>query len=96
MVHLPAEGSDVAERTRVAYAVTKRVGSAVVRNRLRRRLRAVCSDLVRSRPNGLPPGALLISVGPEAVRRRSDELRNDVIRLLDELDARLSRTEASR
>ncbi len=73
---------------RVAYAITKRVGSAVVRNRLRRRLRAICADLARSQPGTVPAGALLISAGPEAARRNPDELRNDVVRLLDALDAR--------
>ena len=88
MVHLAAEDTDASERTRVAYAITKRVGSAVVRNRLRRRLRALCAELAGSRPDGLPAGALLISAGPDAAQRRSDELRNDVVRLLDALDAR--------
>lgn len=73
---------------RVAYAITKRVGSAVVRNRLRRRLRAIVADLVRSHPGAVPPGALLLSAGPEAARRNPDELRNDVVRLLDALDTR--------
>lgn len=79
------DGSDT---PRIAYAVTKRVGGAVVRNRLRRRLRAICADLVRSDPARVPTGALLISAGPDAVRRRPDELRNDVVLLLDALRAR--------
>ncbi len=66
--------------------MTKRVGGAVVRNRLRRRLRAVVAEAARS--GRVPAGALLISAGPEAVRRTPQELRNDVIRLLDALDAR--------
>ena len=75
----------------MAFAITRKVGSAVVRNRLRRRLRAVCIDLERRRPNGLPAGALLFSAGPEMVRRSPDELRNDVARLLDALEDRRSR-----
>lgn len=73
---------------RVAYAMTKRVGGAVVRNRLRRRLRAVVAEQARS--GRVPSGALLISAGPDAVRRQPDELRNDVVRLLDALEARHS------
>ncbi len=75
---------------RVAYAMTKRVGSAVVRNRLRRRIRVICLDLVRSAADAVPSGALLISAGPEAARRNPEELRNDVVRLLDALEARRS------
>ncbi len=60
------DGSDA---PRIAYAVTKRVGGAVVRNRLRRRLRAICADLVRSDPAAVPTGALLISAGRTEERR---------------------------
>jgi ribonuclease P protein component len=74
--------------TRLAFAITRRVGTAVVRNRLRRRLRAICADLDRTRPALLPGGALLLAPGPDAVRRTPDEMRNDVIRILDELQSR--------
>jgi ribonuclease P protein component len=50
---------------RVAFAISRRVGGAVVRNRLRRRLRSVMLDLDRSEP-GLASGAYLLSVRPEA------------------------------
>jgi ribonuclease P protein component len=53
-------GSD-ADPPRVAYAVGRGVGGAVVRNRLRRRLRAVVTEL------GLRPGAYLVGAAPEAV-----------------------------
>ena len=79
------DGTDV---VRVAYAIPRRVGGAVVRNRLRRQLRALCADLQRSGQVAFPAGALLISVGPEAARRTPDELRNDVVRLLDALETR--------
>lgn len=74
--------------TRLAFAVTKKVGPAVTRNRIRRRLRAVIADVVRSTPDLVPSGAILLSVQPEAVGRTPDELRNDVLRLLDALAAR--------
>jgi ribonuclease P protein component len=80
---------------RIAYAITTRVGGAVVRNRIRRQLRALCADLQRSGQVALPAGALLISVGPEAVRRTPDELRNDVVRLLDALETRRQTARAS-
>ena len=78
--------------TRLAFAIGRKVGSAVVRNRLRRRLRAIVVELDRSRPSLVPPGALLLSAGPAAVHRTHDELSNDVIRLLEELrDRRAAR-----
>ena len=74
--------------TRVAYAITKRVGGAVERNRLRRRLRAVFADLAGDAPGSVPDGVLLVSAGPEASGRDPEELRNDVKRLLAALEAR--------
>ncbi|MBX3284906.1 MAG: ribonuclease P protein component [Actinobacteria bacterium] len=79
---------DGSDPVRVGYAITTRVGGAVVRNRIRRRLRSVLADLERSGSAVLPSGALLISVGPDAIRRTPDELRNDVVRLLDALESR--------
>jgi ribonuclease P protein component len=81
---------------RVAYAITKRVGSAVVRNRLRRRLRAIVTDVARADANRVPVGAILISAGPQAVVRSPQELRNDVVSLLDALDARRHRIREDR
>ena len=48
---------------RVAYAVGKRVGPAVVRNRVRRRLRAAT---LAHRAELLPGGAYLFGAGPAA------------------------------
>jgi ribonuclease P protein component len=61
-----------ATRARVAYAVSRGVGGAVERNRLRRRLRAV----VRELGTELDPGAYLVGAGPEAVTLAFDELRD--------------------
>lgn len=57
---------------RVAYSIGRQVGSAVVRNRLRRRLRAAAGEL------GLGPGAYLISAAPPAAGMTFGELRESV------------------
>ena len=54
----------------------RRVGKAVVRNRVRRRLRAI----VASTP--LAPGAYLVGVSPEAAALPFEELRAHVDRAL--------------
>lgn len=54
----------------------------MVRNRLRRRLRAICADLDRTTPDLMPSGALLISAGSDAVRHGPAQLRDDVIAVL--------------
>lgn len=58
---------------RVAYAVGRRVGNAVTRNKVRRRLRAAVAQATELRP-----GAYLVAAGPEAARASYDELRRDV------------------
>ena len=69
---------DPAEPPRVAYAVGRRVGGAAVRNRVRRRLRAIVGDL---RPP-LGPGAWLIGAAPEVATLSYDELKTTVAEAL--------------
>lgn len=52
----------VASPPHVAYAIGRAVGGAVERNRLRRRLRPIMSELAPS----LPPGWYLIGARPSA------------------------------
>ena len=58
-------------RPRVAYSLGRRVGGAVQRNRLRRRLRALISEL----GPGMVPGAYLIGADPAAKDMSFEELR---------------------
>ncbi len=51
----------------VGYAVSRRVGNAVVRNRLRRRLRAILDGLARAGNPTLRGGRYVISPNPAAV-----------------------------
>jgi ribonuclease P protein component len=60
----------------VAYALGRAVGPAVVRNRLRRRLRQLLVD------RSLPPGLYLIGAQAAAAQRSQAELVFDVDRLV--------------
>lgn len=73
---LDSSGDRVPGEPHVAYAVSTRVGSAVVRNRVRRRLRAVMSSL--DPDDGLTPGLYLVATRPEVVDLPWDELRHHV------------------
>lgn len=75
---------------RVAYAIPKRAGGAVQRNRVRRRLRALVAQATGDPAHPFPPGALVVTAGPEAAHRSSEELRIDVERLLTALERRWS------
>jgi ribonuclease P protein component len=64
---------------RVGFAIGRPVGTAVQRNRIRRRLRALLRELP------VPPGLLLIGVEIRTVELTFDELRTTLERLLRRL-----------
>lgn len=65
---------------RVGYAIGRRFGGAVERNRMRRRLRSVVAELAAE--GRVPPGAWLIGAQPGAERRSGAELREELADLL--------------
>lgn len=68
---LPGPGT---QPSRVAYAIGRTVGPAVVRNRIRRRLRAVVAELA----GDLRPGDYLIGVAPSAAHVSFATLRSSL------------------
>jgi ribonuclease P protein component len=58
-------------RPEVAYAISRRVGGAVVRNQLKRRLRAIVAE----RAPFLPVGAYVVRTGPGGPLLDFDELK---------------------
>ncbi|MGH3505885.1 MAG: ribonuclease P protein component [Nocardioidaceae bacterium] len=64
-----------AEPTRVGFVVSKAVGGAVVRNRVRRRLRHLALALLTT-----PGRAFVIRANPAAARATSALLRSDLDR----------------
>ena len=65
---------------RVAYSVGRSVGTAVVRNRVRRRLRAAVAAVAGSPL--LPHGWLLVGARSSSSERTFDQLRQDVCTML--------------
>jgi ribonuclease P protein component len=75
VVHLALR--DAAEPPTIGFVVSRAVGNAVTRNRVRRRLRALVS------PESLPAGALLVVRAlPPAASASFSELRSDLARCL--------------
>ncbi len=70
-----------AAQARVAYAVSRAVGPAVERNRVRRRLRALVAEAGAQ----LRPGAYLVGTAPGAARSSYQGLRDDLRRALAQL-----------
>lgn len=75
--------STVVDSVQVAFAIPRRTGPAVVRNRLRRQLRAVLDDLVRLAQ--VPPGAYLVVVGQGARGADYRTLRSWMVGALEKL-----------
>jgi ribonuclease P protein component len=74
VVHAALSG-DGGEAVRVGFVVSKGVGSAVVRNRVKRRLRAA----VAARVGSLPPGWLVVvRANPAAAEADSATLASDL------------------
>jgi ribonuclease P protein component len=65
---------------RVAYALGRALGPAVVRNRVRRRLRAMLQQA--SSESALPAGEYLFGAQPAAATRSSTELQFDLQQIL--------------
>lgn len=94
VVHLPAtpplatgeaadDAASSAPPVRAAFGVSRKVGNAVVRNRVRRRLRSVLRELDREGRQGAPasglaPGTYLVTVRPEAAGLPYAELHQHV------------------
>lgn len=73
---------DPPERAEVAFAVGRSVGPAVVRNRVRRRLRAAVRELAPV------PGTYLLGVAPPPASASYAALLDDLAGALDQLGAR--------
>ena len=69
----------------VAFAVPKSIGTAVVRNRIRRRLRAVLQEMARDDSGLLPGGRYLFRVSGPLEHLSHAELRSRVSSLLHRL-----------
>ncbi|MCX6519868.1 MAG: ribonuclease P protein component [Actinobacteria bacterium] len=78
---------------RVAFAIGRAVGPAVVRNQVRRRLRALLSAAPEDRT--LPPGWYLVGGRPSVAARTFPQLSSDVEALIASVQAHTRRLAAS-
>jgi len=70
VAYVPAAGGGEPTFPQVAYAIGRRHGTAVTRNRLRRRLRAAAAAVAEE----VPTGAYLVTARPEAATLAYPEL----------------------
>lgn len=83
LVSRPASDLERIDGVRVGFAVSRQVGNAVQRNRIRRRIRAVLRDIVRDDPTDLPPGDYLFRVTYSIEDWSPTKLRHQVTELLN-------------
>lgn len=76
---------DGSGRIRVAYALSRRVGTAVVRNRIRRRLRSVFTEIDTTPDRIFPAGTYLVSASADAAVVPYEDLMDTAKQLLNEL-----------
>ena len=80
-VLLVRDRADGDEALRVGFTVTKKIGGAVVRNRMKRRLRALARELL---PTGGKPGADHVLIGRTGgIERDFGLLREELAEALD-------------
>jgi ribonuclease P protein component len=80
-VLLVRDRADGDNSLRVGFTVTKKIGGAVVRNRMKRRLRALARELL---PAGGIPGADHVLIGREGgIERKFGLLRQELAKALD-------------
>jgi ribonuclease P protein component len=86
VVHANQTDSRAARPPRIGFVVSKSVGGAVVRNRVKRRLRAQAAALLPS----LPPGVdLVVRAQPAAAQSTSSEVGEELTRLVRSVLGRL-------
>jgi ribonuclease P protein component len=69
-----------AQVSRVGFAVSKKVGKAVVRNKIKRRLRAIFTELA---PTVVPGYAFVVGAKRNAPQAEFSQLRGDVYRVME-------------
>jgi len=81
--YLPGTTGEIPQ---IAYSISRKVGSAVTRNRIRRRLRALLSEHFNTLETAPPVGAGVIIVLPGAADRTFTELHDQVQELMKKVE----------
>ena len=91
MLHLAGADDPSSGRTlpQVGFVVSRAVGNAVVRNRVRRRLRHLVRDRLPELSVLIPGAVIVVRALPAAVGASYDELHGDLARCLERVLSRV-------
>jgi ribonuclease P protein component len=81
------EATAVAEPPKVAFAVGRRVGGAVRRNRVRRQLRSIMRELAAQPESLVGPGTYLVSTRSDVIMLSYQELKKTLEKALAQIPA---------
>jgi ribonuclease P protein component len=87
VTYLPASPPTTGEPARVAFAIPRKVGTAVVRNRLRRQVRNHLDARARE-GTAMTSGAYLVAIAPGAASVGRDQMLADLDACVRRLDRR--------
>lgn len=84
MRFLPVAEGDSSSVPQVAYSISRKVGNAVVRNRIRRRLRSLFAEVLAEQPEVL--SAAVVVALPGAANCTYAELKEQVLKLMMKIE----------
>ena len=84
MRYLPRADDDRTSVTQVAYSISRKVGNAVVRNQIRRRLRSLFDEMLAEHPETF--SAAVVIVVPGAADLAYAELSEQVVMLMKKIE----------
>lgn len=84
---MPYPSEHLGDPPRLAFSFGRRLGKAVVRNKLRRRVRSIFTQLAKE--DRVPPGVYLVGMSPSGAQMSYSSIATHVETLLSKIQKRM-------